>query len=156
MANMWLWKFWLVDFQETSSQEPLKGLNWNLVYIGQLFRTSQETSLPSLVKFYSAVLKKKMKMLFPIGFQCKLWPPLVAILNLSLLYNSKPSLAEMFSMRSYTRVVTFVQIRQKTWPPCDFENSDWSIFKKPLHKNRWRDWIEITTDHREASGKLYH
>ena len=36
----------------------------------------------------------------------------------------------MFSMRSYTRVVTFVQIRQKTWPPCDFENSDWSIFKK--------------------------
>ena len=44
----------------------------------------------------------------------------------SLLYNSKPNLAEMFSMRSYTRVVTFVQIRQKTWPPCDFENSDWS------------------------------
>jgi hypothetical protein len=34
-----------------------------------------------------------------------------------------------------------VQIRQKTWPPCDFENSDWSIFKKPLHKNRWRDSI---------------
>ena len=61
----------------------------------------------------------------------------------SLLYNSKPNLAEMFSMKSYTRVVTFVQIRQKTWPPCDFENSDWSIFKKPLHKNRWRDWIEI-------------
>jgi hypothetical protein len=28
-------------------------------------------------------------------------------------YNSKPNLAEMFSMRSYTRVVTFVQIRQK-------------------------------------------
>jgi hypothetical protein len=26
----------------------------------------------------------------------------------SLLYNSKPNLAEMFSMRSYTRVVTFV------------------------------------------------
>ena len=26
----------------------------------------------------------------------------------------------MFSMRSYTRVVTFVQICQKTWPPCDF------------------------------------
>jgi hypothetical protein len=22
-------------------------------------------------------------------------------------------------MRSYTRVDTFVQIRQKTWPPCD-------------------------------------
>jgi hypothetical protein len=61
----------------------------------------------------------------------------------SLLYNSKPNLAEMFSMRSYTRVVTFVQIRQKTWPPCDFENSDWSIFKKLLLKNRWRDWIEI-------------
>jgi hypothetical protein len=39
---------------------------------------------------------------------------------------------EMFSMRSYTRVVTFVQIRQKTWPPCDFENSDGSIFKKLL------------------------
>ena len=57
----------------------------------------------------------------------------------SLLYNSKPNLAEMFSMRSYTRVVTFVQIRQKTWPPCDFENSDWSIFKKLLLKNRWRD-----------------
>jgi hypothetical protein len=33
MATMWLWKFWLVDFQETSSQEPLKGLNWNLVYM---------------------------------------------------------------------------------------------------------------------------
>ena len=32
MATMWLWKFWLVDFQETS-QEPLKGLNWNLVYM---------------------------------------------------------------------------------------------------------------------------
>jgi hypothetical protein len=47
----------------------------------------------------------------------------------SLIYNSKPNLAEMFSMRSYTRVDTFVQIRQKTWPPCDFENSDWSIFK---------------------------
>ena len=30
---MWLWKFWLVDFQETSSQEPLKGMNWNLVYM---------------------------------------------------------------------------------------------------------------------------
>ena len=30
---LWLWKFWLVDFQETSSQEPLKGLNWNLVYM---------------------------------------------------------------------------------------------------------------------------
>jgi hypothetical protein len=56
--------------------------------------------------------------------------------NSNILYNSKPNLAEMFSMRSYTRVVTFVQIRQKTWPPCDFENSDWSIFKKPLHKNR--------------------
>jgi hypothetical protein len=54
-------------------------------------------------------------MLFPIGFR--------------LLYNSKTNLAEMFSMRSYTRVVTFVQICQKTWPPCDFENSDWSIFK---------------------------
>jgi hypothetical protein len=47
----------------------------------------------------------------------------------------------MFSMRPYTRFDTFVQIRQKTWPPCDFENSDWSIFKK---------------DHREASGTLYH
>jgi hypothetical protein len=35
----------------------------------------------------------------------------------------------MFSMRSYTRVVIFMQIRQKTWPPCDFENSDWSIFR---------------------------
>ena len=58
----------------------------------------------------------------------------------SLLYNSKPNLAEMFSMRSYTRVVTFVQIRQKTWPPCDCENSDWSIFKKLVLKNRWRDW----------------
>ena len=33
IATMWLWKFWLVDFQETSSQEPLKGLNWNLVYM---------------------------------------------------------------------------------------------------------------------------
>jgi hypothetical protein len=32
-------------------------------------------------------------------------------------------------------VVTFVEIRQKTWPPCDFENSDWLIFKKLL-KNR--------------------
>jgi hypothetical protein len=53
----------------------------------------------------------------------------------SLLYNSKPYLAEMFSMRTYTRVDTFVQIRQKTWPPCDFENSDWSIFKKLLLKN---------------------
>jgi hypothetical protein len=61
----------------------------------------------------------------------------------SLIYNSKTNLAEMFSMRSYTRVVTFVQIRQKTWPPCDFENSDWSIFKKILLRNRWRDWIEI-------------
>ena len=30
---------------------------------GQLFRTSQETSLPSLVKFCSAVLKKKMNLL---------------------------------------------------------------------------------------------
>jgi hypothetical protein len=30
----------------------------------------------------------------------------------------------MFSMGSYTRVVIFVQIRQKTWPPCDFENVD--------------------------------
>ena len=28
----------------------------------------------------------------------------------------------MFSMRSYTRVVTFEKIRQTTWPPCDFEN----------------------------------
>jgi hypothetical protein len=37
---------------------------------------------------------------------------------------------------SYTRVDTIVQIRQKTWPPCDFENSDWSIFKKLLLKNR--------------------
>jgi hypothetical protein len=46
-------------------------------------------------------------------------------------------------MRSYTRIATFVQIPQKTWPPCDFENSDWSIFKKLLLKNRWRDWIEI-------------
>jgi hypothetical protein len=61
----------------------------------------------------------------------------------SLLYISKPNLAEMFSMRSYTRVATFVQNRQKKWPPCDFENSDWSIFKKLLLKNRWRDWIEI-------------
>ena len=61
----------------------------------------------------------------------------------SLLYNSKPNLAEMFSMRSYTIVVTFVQIRRKTWPPCDFEISNWSIFKKLLLKNRWRDWIEI-------------
>ena len=28
MTTMWLWKFWLVDFQES-----LKGLNWNLVYM---------------------------------------------------------------------------------------------------------------------------
>jgi hypothetical protein len=54
-------------------------------------------------------------------------------------------MAEMFSMRSYTRVVTVVQIRQKTWPPCDFENSDWSIFKKLLLKNHWMNWIEIWT-----------
>jgi hypothetical protein len=60
----------LVDFQETSSQEPLKGLNW--------------TSLPRLVKFCWDVLKKKMKMLFPIGFHCKLWPPLVAILDFQM------------------------------------------------------------------------
>ena len=33
MATMWLWKLWLVDFQETTSQEPLKGLNGNLVYM---------------------------------------------------------------------------------------------------------------------------
>ena len=33
----------------------------------------------------------------------------------SLLYNSKTNLVERFSMRSYTRVVTFVQICQKTW-----------------------------------------
>jgi hypothetical protein len=32
-------------------------------------------------------------------------------------------------MKSYTRIVTLLQIRQKTWPPWDFENSDWSIFK---------------------------
>jgi hypothetical protein len=62
--------------------------------------------------------------------------------------NSKPNLAEMFSMRSYTRFVTFVQIRQKTWPPCDFENSDWSIFKKLLLKNRisaisWRPVLVV-------------
>ena len=59
----------------------------------------------------------------------------------SLLYNSKTNLAEMFSMRSYTRVVTFVQICQKTWPPCDFENSDWSIFKKlPQEPPKGLNW----------------
>jgi hypothetical protein len=70
-------------------------------------------------------------------------PPTIGkqVVNFIIRDNSKPNLAEMFSMRSYTRVVTFVQIRQKTWPPRDFENSDWSIFKKLLLK---------------ASGKLYH
>ena len=72
----------------------------------------------------------------------------------SLLYNSKPNLTEMFSMRSYTRVVTFVEIHQKTWPPCDFENSDWSIFKKtssqePLKGLNWNLvymflWMSLT------------
>jgi hypothetical protein len=43
------------------------------VELVQDVRNSQETFLPSLVKFCSAVLKKKMKMLFPIGFQCTLY-----------------------------------------------------------------------------------
>ena len=48
----------------------------------------------------------------------------------------------MFSMRSYTRVVTYVQIRQKTWPPCDWKF--WLVdFQEILLKNRSRDWIEI-------------
>jgi hypothetical protein len=49
-------------------------------------------------------------------------------------------------MRSYTRVVTFVQIRQKTWPPCDFENSDWSILIGRFSRNffsRTAEGIEL-------------
>jgi len=30
----------------------------------------------------------------------------------------------------------------KALPPHDFEISDWSIFEKPLPKNRWKDWYE--------------
>jgi hypothetical protein len=68
-----------------------------------MLKTFIGTYIPDFNSIPSAVLEKKFH---------------------SLLYNSKPNLAEMFSMRSYTRVVIFVQIRQKTWPPCDFENSD--------------------------------
>ena len=69
----------------------------------------------------------------------------------SLLYNSKPNLAEMFSMRSYTRVVTFVQIRQKTWPPCDFENFQETCSQEPLKGLNWNLvymflWMSLTCD----------
>jgi uncharacterized protein YlaI len=116
-----------------------------------MLKTFIETYIPDFNSIPSAVLEKKFLENRPIrifkvtGWPCFLTWQLLLKWTDSLLYNSRPYLVEMFSMMSYTRVDTFVQIRQKTWPPCDFENSDWSIFKKLLLKNRWRDWILLKT-----------
>jgi hypothetical protein len=67
----------------------------------------------------------------------------------SLLYNSKPNLAEMFSMRSYTRFDTFVQIRQKTWPPCDLVDFQETSSQESLKGLNWNLvymflWMSLT------------
>ena len=54
MATMWLWKFWLVDFQETCSQEPLKGLNWNLVYMFLWMSLTCDVTVCAIWKFKMA------------------------------------------------------------------------------------------------------
>jgi len=67
----------LKKFQSPMAAMFLKNLH-------QSNNTSLETYLPSLMKFCSTVLQKKMKMLFLIGFQCKVWPQLAAILKLQM------------------------------------------------------------------------
>ena len=54
MDTMWLSKFWSVDFQETSSQEPLKGLNWNLVYMFLWMSLTCVVSVCAIWKFKMA------------------------------------------------------------------------------------------------------
>ena len=79
MATMWLWKFWLVDFQETSSQEPLKGLNWNLVYMFLWMSLTCVVTVCAIWKFKMATS----------GGQSLHWNPMGNNIFILLLENSR-------------------------------------------------------------------
>lgn len=73
MAPIGLWKFWLVDSQESSSQELLKGFKWNLVY---MFLWRSLTSVDTFCTIWNFKMATN-------GGQSLHWKPMGNIISIS-------------------------------------------------------------------------
>ena len=107
MATMWLWKFWLVDFQETSSQEPLKGLNWNLVYMFLWMSLTCVVTVCAIWKFKMATS----------GGQSLHWNPMGNNIFILLLENSQTEFNQTWQ-------------RCLLWGP---KKLSWFVLTRPTH-----------------------
>jgi hypothetical protein len=108
MTTVWLWKFWLVDFQETCSQEPLKGLNWNLVYMFLWMSLTCDVTVCAIWKFKMAT----------IGGQSLHWNPMGNNIFIFFLRTAEQNLNQTWQrcfLRGPKKLSWFVLTRPTHW-----------------------------------------